>query len=88
MFQEACEGCKSSISDTTILLKAFPEDVGQLKSLLLCHDVTIPVGIEIETVAKALNQVEKLFLNLRGHTGFRDYLCLKATLQEEAISSA
>ena len=71
-------------ANTTVLLQAVSEDVGQLKSLVLGHRVSIPVGIEIETVAKALNQVEELGLDLRDHTGFRDYLCLKATLRRLA----
>jgi len=71
-------------ANTTILLQAVSENVGQLKSLNLGHNVFIPVGIEMETVAKALNQVEELSLDLRGHTGFRDYLCLKATLSRLA----
>ena len=36
--------------------------------------------MEMETVTRALNQVKKLSLDLRGHTSFRDYLLLKATL--------
>merc|ERR1719222_908711 len=70
--------------NTTILLQTVSENVVRLKSLNLGHNVSIPVGIEMETVAKALNQVEKLGLDLRGHTGFRDYLCLKATLRRLA----
>ena len=71
-------------ANTTVLLQAVSEDVGQLKSLVLGHRVSIPVGIEIETVAKALNQVEELRLVTLGHTGFRDHLCLKATLRRLA----
>jgi len=75
-------------ANTTILLRAVSENVGMLKSLALGHNVSIPVGIEIETVAKALNQVEMLSLDLRGHTGFRDFLCLKATLKRLATPGA
>ena len=71
-------------ANTITLMQAVSENVGQLKGLGLGHKVSIPVEIEIETVAKALNQVEELYLDLRGHAGFRDYLCLKATLRRLA----
>ena len=63
---------------TTILLMAVSQQVGQLKSLALGCKVPFPVGIKVETVAMALNQVERLHLDLRGHTSFQDYLCLQS----------
>ena len=72
--------------NTTILLLAISQHVGQLKTLVLGCNTLFPVGVEVETVAKALNQVEVLSLDLRGHTSFRDYLCLKATLKRLATS--
>ena len=70
--------------NTTILLNALSEDVGQLKSLHVGRNVSYQNMIEMETVAKAFNQVEVLYLDLGGSAGFRDYLCLKATLRRLA----
>ena len=74
------------------LLLAMIKNVGKLKSLTIgCSEspfgfnyMTSSVNNETETLAKALNQVEELSLDLRGHTSFGSYTRLKATLQRLA----
>jgi len=67
--------------NTANLLLTVCKNVGQLKSLTLGYNVRwCSISMEMETVTRALNQVKKLSLDLRGHTSFRDYLLLKATL--------